>query len=70
MYLSRNVTAFFKNAPLFGFFEYDNKNHRKTFLKRLLSEKPKIIGIRQLFVVLGVFLVWGTSDIKHFAEEM
>ena len=39
-------------------------------LKPELSEKPKIIGIRQLFVILGVFLVWGASDIKHFAEEM
>ena len=64
------VTSNFKKDPLEGFLIISHKNHRIPYLKRLLSEKPKIIGIRQIFVMLGVFLVWGASDVKHFAEEM
>ena len=41
----------------------------KRFLKRLLSEKPKIIEIRQLFVKLQQFENGGTTNKSSLRKE-
>ena len=56
------VTSNFKKDPLEGFLIIFHKNYRKAFLKRLLSEKPKIIEIRQLFVMLQQFENWEVDN--------
>ena len=57
-YLSHSITCFFKNVHWSWDLELDHKKHRKTSLKPELSEKPTIIEIRQLFVMLQQFENW------------
>ena len=43
-----------------------SQNHRSTLLKRELSEKPKIIEIGSLLVILGWFEVWTPAKSSIF----